>query len=1703
MKLRILPFLFFLFTVALLTKTHAQTLNYNDEWIDYSKTFYKFKVGADGLYRITGSQLQSIGLGATPSEQFQLYKNGVQIPLFQSVTGMLGATDYIEFYGTMNDGSLDTKLFRDPTKHLNNKYSLQTDTAAYFLTVETNTALNKRISSTPNLVASNILPAETHFINEVDVYFRNRLIQGFAANVGELIYSSSYDVGEGWGSLPVRPASPLNDVTTPLHVYTGSSENAKLSYSAAGESIGNRQISVSVNSNVISDPSISYYNDIKEVLDVPLSMLTSGATATISFKNLSLTTNNTFNVAAYKLTYPSLFNFNNNISYKFNLPASATNDGTYIEIENFNAGGVLPVLLDLTNNKKYQAVLVGSKYAYKLEASNTPRNCLLINVQSGNIKSIANFKQVQFIDYSVPANQGNYIIVSHKNLMQGTTNMVEEYRGYRSSAAGGSYNAKIYDIDQLEDQFAFGIKKHPLSVKNFLRKANQLNTIKPKYVLLIGKGMDYRDYRANESNPITDLLNFVPTFGSPASDNFLASPNSQNTIPFAPIGRLSVVTPLEIKNYLDKVKEYELVHKSTVHTIANKLWQKNIVQVTGSSEPSLQYILDGYVNQYSQILQDSLWGTKVATFSKSTNSNVEQLSSADLERLFKEGISTLMYFGHSSATTLQYSLDNPQNYTNPGKYPVFLVNGCNSGNFFTFYPDRYQSNETLSEKYVLAPNRGAIAFIASTHFGIVNYLDILTNSYFKATNTFKYNNNLGDVFKESLLGLYAYANNGDFYARIHAEESTLHGDPALKINQQELPDYAIEEQNVTINPSFLSVAEASFKVKIESFNLGKAINDSIKVNVKRIYPNGTSEIVYTHKYKATFYNDTLSFSLNIQPLRDKGLNKLEIKIEADDKIAEMSEANNTITKEFYIYEDELRPIFPYNFSIVNTPTIKLAASTANVLAANKTYKLELDTTALFNSPYKISHNITTSGGVVEYTPTIMPINNKVYYWRVASVPSNPNEGYKWNESSFIYLSTSSEGYNQSHIHQFTKSTFDQMTVDSTTGIWNFDKVDKTLFMSNAIYPSAGYDGLPYTSVLNDNEQIEGNCYYNSLLFSLIDSRNLNLMKNRDTTNPSGIVTGLGGSTPVCGPRIYTFEFELNTLAKRNAVINFMENFIPKDFYVLVRSGTHPSQNVNTYAAQWLADESVNGPGKSIYTLLKNYGFTEIDSYSTPRAFCFLYKKGDPNYPSFQTVSPNLTAKAVLNATLKVFAQNSSYTSPQFGPAKEWKELRYDFGSLEAISTDSTKVDVIGVKENGDETVLASYSPKTIIQDISFINASTYPYAKLKVTHIDKDNNTPAQLKYWRLNYVPVPEGAMAPNIAFNFPDSLEVGEISSFSVPFKNVSTKAFDSIKIKMLLIDKNNVTHVINLPKLKNLQPNDTAMIKYSFNTEDYGGNNSVYVEANPDNDQPEQFHFNNFFYKNLYVKPDLTNPFLDVTFDGVHILSRDIVAAKPNILVKLKDENRFLALADTALLKVKLRYPGSNSFQTIRFDGDTMRFIPANLASGQNAATIEFNPNLPDGEYELMVTGEDKAGNKAGAIEYRIIFRVINKAMVSNLLNYPNPFTTSTAFVFTLTGSKVPDEFKIEILTVSGKIVRTITKDELGQLRIGRNVTDYKWDGTDQYGAPLGNGVYLYRLVTSSEGKALEKFRLNGRENDQNRSDATDKYFKGGYGKMVLIR
>jgi hypothetical protein len=1667
--------------------------SYNNEWIKFNQTYYKFKVANEGLLRISKAVLDAAGLGSAEVQNLELWRNGVKVPFYPSVpTGTLPSNGYLEFWGQPNDGKPDRDLYRDPVYQHANKYNLITDTAVYFLSVNNNQS-GFRYQDVVNNIGGPLPPQEPYFMYTAGTYFKTKINLGFAVDLKEYLYSSSYDKGEFWSSADINPAtifeSPVND----LAVYP-LGPDATFKFGVTGNALNPRTVKATVDGDVVKDTVMDYFNDLNSTAVLPLTKIKDGA-ATVRFTNGSTIGTDRMVVSYFEIIYPREFRFGNLRKFRFTLPAKAA--GYFLAIKEFDYGSTPPVLYDMALGERYvgNTTATPGSILFALPGTATARDLVLVNAETGNIATVNTLTAKTFVDYSQALNQGNYLIITHPSLYVGTAgnNPINDYKSYRESVAGGSNKVLVAEIDELVDQFAFGIKKHPLSVRNFIRFARASFPGSIKDVFLIGRGTNYYEYQRHITEAVMERLNLVPTFGNPASDNLLSSATVSSPVPVTPIGRLSVISGKEIEDYLEKIKEYENQQHNAQNTLAGRDWMKNVVQVTGSSDPYLGTVLCNYMGVYRQIIEDTLFGGKVSTFCKTTTSTSDQFASDRIASLFTEGIGFLNYFGHSSATTLEFNLDNPQNYSNQGKYPVFFVNGCNAGNFFTYYPQRLVVNETLSEKFVLAKQRGTIAFVASTHYGIVNYLNLFLTHLYSTISKIDYHKSLGEVNRESFQLMVNATGPSDYYTRIHAEQITLHGDPALAINSQPKPDYVVEESLIRVNPAFISIAESHFELRVRVVNLGKAVNDSIVLSIKQRYPDGSTAVLYRQKMKGISYSDSIFLNVPIVATRDKGTHTITVTVDEESVVDEMAENNNTASRIINIFQDEARPAYPFNLSIVKDPSQKLYASTANPFSAAKDYVIEIDTTENFNSVDKKSKTISAPGGVIEFDPQLAYKDSTVYYWRISPVPASGGN-YLWANQTFMFKNNM-EGFNQSHLFQLEKSQIERMYLDTNSRQWKYGLRKNKLTLKNCFFgPGCGTES-EFALLVNDQSGIASSCKGNSLVFNIFDSVTFKPWINVDKNGMS--LNRYGSESASCGAnRWYNFEFQFMDTASRRRMMNFMDS-IPAGMFVAVRSMGY--DNPQSYAKTWMSDTLLYGSNISLYHKLLAAGFIDIDSINQSRPWGFVYKKGaNTTFTPKYAFGSDFSSK--VNFTVECYTPDTIgyITSPIFGPAAAWNEVRWNGTSLEQPSTDHASVQVIGINSNFAETPLFILDESSKQFDISSVNAADYPYMKLKMRNVDSVKITPFQLDYWRVNYVPVPEGALAPNIQLNAHDTIEVGEPFKFSIAFKNVSKHNFDSLIVKATITDNNNVPHPIVIPKQKDLKSGDTVSIKIELPSKDYIGNNTVYVEVNPEGNQREQYHFNNFLYRNLYVKPDNTNPFLDVTFDGIHILNRDIVSAKPHIQIRLKDEAKHLLLNDTTLTTVDVKYP-NGAIRQYRVDNDTLRYTPATNGN-DNSAVLDFTPAFtsqvnPEGdEYELIITGKDRSGNKAGS-EYRSLFRVINKPMISNLLNYPNPFSTSTAFVFTITGSELPQNIKIQVLTVTGKIVREITINELGPLRIGRNITEFKWDGTDQYGQKLANGVYLYRVVTSLNGKTMDKYKSS--------TDNTDKFFTNGYGKMYLMR
>jgi flagellar hook assembly protein FlgD len=520
--------------------------------------------------------------------------------------------------------------------------------------------------------------------------------------------------------------------------------------------------------------------------------------------------------------------------------------------------------------------------------------------------------------------------------------------------------------------------------------------------------------------------------------------------------------------------------------------------------------------------------------------------------------------------------------------------------------------------------------------------------------------------------------------------------------------------------------------------------------------------------------------------------------------------------------------------------------------------------------------------------------------------------------------------------------------------------------------------------------------------------------------------------------------------------------------------------------------------------LRNFGCVKTDTISHGQAYLLFGKKGAS---SANEIVSSLNNQVIeISDSIKLNLTEGQISTDKIGPSKEWKSMDWRSHSLEPNSNDVISSKIIGITSSGSEALLKVVPKDSAMINLSFINANTFPYIRLEADVKDTVLRTAPQINKWQVLYTGVPEGSLNPSRYYTFyKDTVQEGDVIKFGTTFENVSDQNMDSLLVRSWVYDKNRVKHIIYDKKRKpllaagNINHNDSINTTFSFDTKGFAGSNSIWLELNPDNNQKEQYHFNNLAAIPFYVKKDISNPLLDVTFDGIHILNGDIVSSKPEILIRMNDDNKYLAINDTSMFKIWLLPPGQTVldnnqlfFKNASFNGNSLRFTPAALPSN-NAAEVQYKPTfIADGTYTLVVEGVDASKNASGKIKYRLNFEVVTKSTITEVMNYPNPFSTSTKFVFTLTGSEIPTDFKIQIMTITSKVVREISIAELGPIHIGRNITEYAWDGKDEFGDQLANGVYVYRIVSSLKGSSIEK-----------RETGADKYFVKGYGKIYLLR
>ena len=678
----------------------------------------------------------------------------------------------------------------------------------------------------------------------------------------------------------------------------------------------------------------------------------------------------------------------------------------------------------------------------------------------------------------------------------------------------------------------------------------------------------------------------------------------------------------------------------------------------------------------------------------------------------------------------------------------------------------------------------------------------------------------------------------------------------------------------------------------------------------------------------------------------------------------------------------------------------------------------------------------------------------------------------WEASSFTYIEGSPNGWGQGHWGQWLEGDLGDIRLDEN-GNFGFQRNIRDFFVRNKIRDT---EPRPHGFVT-------GKKWSDFFRWEIPESINIVVIDPDGgfwfNDNP-----GEYGSRNRTASKIACYPFPVGSSEERSQIINFIENVVPNDhtivFYTAIRN-----TNYDLNIAEWAADSLLLG-GRNLFNLLESYGGQLVrDLEDEMRPYIFAFKKNGVIVG--EQIADDILGEVNMEVDLEALWYEGSYTSAIVGPARKWERLEWNY-SL-PTDADSMRLTILGVDSLAREIILLE-DFESRDTSMEFIDANRFSYLKLRFEAVDRVNSSCPPLFNWKVFYTGLPDVALDPSRGLANKDTLQIGEGIRWTSGLENLSDYSVDSLNVNFILTKPSGEQEVFE-SRIGALSANDRTSIELVINeSHTIEGENQLLVEVNPQGMPQESEYSNNILSDKFYVLGDRLAPVLDVTFDGIHILDGDLVASRPEIVMTLEDESQYLLLEDTSLFKVEYKTE-QGAIERVWFSN--LEFLPATSVN-DNKAQIFWRPEfLDDGIYELMVRSNDVSGNLSGRLDYAISFEVINQRMISNVMNYPNPFSQSTRFVYTLTGDSPPEQYLLRIMTIAGRVVREINFEELGPLLIGTHLTEFAWDGRDDYGDQLANGVYLYQfIIRDIDGQEYEKLE-NG----------TEKFFRKEIGKMVLLR
>ncbi|MEZ5031480.1 MAG: C25 family cysteine peptidase [Saprospiraceae bacterium] len=1539
----------------------GQDTLYGNEWIDFSKTYWKIKVARQDMYRVTYPVLQAGGfpVDQVPGEQYQLFVYGQEVPLYVSTNGLFGPNDYFEFYGDKNKSQLDQFLFeggRDDM--LNPEVSLYTDTAVYFLTTADPGDPVLRYQNEEQDLTGAPAPEPAYPDTSRLDFLNGDYMPTYDAD--RYIRYSTYDRDEGFASPSVKVQS-----------FSLSSDSPAIDQPATFKirlvtSPTTHQLQIRFNDSLLIDlQGLAPGTVTTQEITIPTGLLSS--TNAVKVEGI-LSNTDRYQIAWAELQYSKMVVLDTTKVLTILLePADSIRRLSWAT----NSG---QVLYNLSSMTRINLLPENGRIDYLVAPSQNATSLAIVKEEKSTIIS-----QLGPIDFKpIDTAPGSFLIISHPKLRQDSngSDPVADYAAYRSSPEGGQYQVEIVNIQDLIDQFGYGIRMHPLSIRNFssLLESQQRT---PKHVFLIGKAIDYV-YIRQEDNEWHDL-NLIPSYGFTGSDNLLFADPGTHAPRFS-CGRIATRSADEVTAYLNKVKIYEAAVKLP-RSIQNHAYHKRILHLpAGKNTAEVDYhafLLD----QLAQKITAPSFSGEVRTLKAGSTDPVSASEVGTMIQAINEGLFIKCYLGHGATTTTEnFAVDDPAILENQGRYPIILSLGCLTG--YTSSPQ-----QSISEAFTLEPEKGSIAYIASSGYG---YSSILANFastlYGQINDTTNYT--LGEMLVHVRAAFEGYSSIG---YRSLIDQFHFHGDPALKAVYFSQPDLTPDISTFRLQPDIISTETDSLQFSVDLWNLGTAVQEPVDILITLTDPDQT---ITTIRDTIQWHSSRLPYTRSIvRPNGPAGTYALALSIDPENLIPEGpdgSEENNQLVTpdgkayiEFQVLDHQPYAIWPTDLSLIHPDSVRLVTYQEQSRDGERSIEIQIDTCPDFSSSFLQTTLLTADSGIRWWQPQTV-LSNAVHYWRIRSLQSDPGKSTNWRTASFKTDTLYTHGWNQSHYGQFRQIKTDHVLIDSSSGAMTFaPRFVNVISRAVRISPTNN----TRSRIFLDGERVVNTTGKPAIYFLTLEPI-------------SGTVQSLKG---------FTLSGSSN---KRQEAIQHVRDEIPDSSIVVVVTFHAPGESFAL--TEWTGDSL--SIGDNLYSILEKEGATLIRKLAiqgeAPYTFAFQKRVA----PIAEQIADPGEENAFITFDIQAKGTEGSILSPVTPPLVNIEQIHWSARPGSQQPDQSTcSLWTTGL---GDSLTvrLIDFLPE---QSTLPIPLKDHPVElQFRLWSQDSIHRTPIQLGYWRI--VGDPLMSLYLETTSLLEDTSALGDHRRIDYQLVQFGKNPGDSeypVHIQHVLpnLTTEDILQSVPIQQGQTVHPfswTTPPLTQPGLHTFIAQGQSSPSTQNNASSPLPRVVN-------RIWVYEDRYAPLLQVYIDGQPAANSQPVHQQSQVVIQLRDEQAFLLLQDTQRIQISLTDPSGQVVPLFYSDG-SITYSPGSIENG-NVAQSSIQPGFQvPGTYKLQVEATDLSGNTASNVLREIELVYSTTSELSSLDLYPNPFHHELELKYALSSPNTPVQLVLSLIDPSGRLL-----------------------------------------------------------------------------------